>query len=227
MDQRIAIDSNPGRSRSEPVGEWRTFLARTLRHPRIVGAIAPSSLALARAMLRAAAPLEGPILELGAGTGVFSRALLQAGVPAGALHIVERLPEFAAELRAGLPGVRVLEADAATLLPAHFTEQPALVLSGLPLRAMGEAQIEAILRAVLGCCRPDLRFVQFSYGLRCPVPASIRVRLGLRAERLRWVPLNLPPAWVWRLQREAAPDACPQEPAACGSRSASLRANAG
>lgn len=180
--------------------EWTRFLARTLRHPRIVGAVAPSSAALARAMLRAAAPLEGPVLELGAGTGVFSRALLQAGVPVQALHIVERLPEFAAELRARLPQVRVLESDAAALLPTQFAEPPALVVSGLPLRAMHETQIEAILSAVLGCCRPDLRFVQFSYGLRCPVPASILARVGLRAERLRWVPLNLPPAWVWRLR---------------------------
>ncbi|MFN7782004.1 MAG: class I SAM-dependent methyltransferase [Lysobacterales bacterium] len=180
--------------------EWTRFLARTLRHPRIVGAVAPSSATLARAMLRAAAPLEGPVLELGAGTGVFSRALLQAGVPVQALHIVERLPEFAAELRARLPQVRVLESDAAALLPTQFPEPPALVVSGLPLRAMHETQIEAILSAVLGCCRPDLRFVQFSYGLRCPVPASILARVGLRAERLRWVPLNLPPAWVWRLR---------------------------
>lgn len=149
-------------------------------------------------------PLQGAMLELGAGTGVFSRSLLRAGLAPESLYVVERLPEFAAGLRAQLPGVQMLEFDAAQLRPAHFAEPPAVVLSGLPLRAMDQAQIETILRAVLACCRLDLRFVQFSYGWRCPVPASIRARLGLRAERLRWVPLNLPPAWVWRLQRDAA-----------------------
>lgn len=203
MDPHNALCANDHRARMGTTGEWRAFLARMLRHPRIVGAIAPSSPALATAMLGAAQPFEGPVLELGAGTGVFSRALLRAGLAPRELYVVERLPEFAARLRAQLPEVQVLELDAAQLRPAHFAHAPATVLSGLPLRAMGEAQIEGILRAVLDCCRPDLRFVQFSYGWRCPVPASIRARLGLRAERLRWVPWNLPPAWVWQLEREA------------------------
>lgn len=204
MDQHSALCANDLRARMGATGEWRAFLTRMLRHPRIVGAVAPSSPALAAAMLSAAQPLEGPVLELGAGTGVFTRALLRAGVAPRELQVVERLPEFAAHLRAQLPAVQVLELDAVQLRPAHFAEPPAVVLSGLPLRAMDQAQIEAILRAVIDCCRPDLRFVQFSYGWRCPVPASLRACLGLRAERLRWVPLNLPPAWVWRLQRDAA-----------------------
>lgn len=206
MDQHAArCATEEGRRLPTRVkGEWRAFLARMLRHPRIVGAIAPSSEALARAMLRAAMPLQGAMLELGAGTGVFSRSLLRAGLAPEALYVVERLPEFAAALRSQLPAVQVMELDAAELQPAQFTHAPVTVVSGLPLRAMSETQVEAILRAVLDCCRPDLRFVQFSYGWRCPVPASIRARLGLRAERMRWVPWNLPPAWVWRLQRDAA-----------------------
>lgn len=182
-------------------GEWRAFLARMLRHPRIVGAVAPSSEALARAMLRAAMPLQGALLELGAGTGVFSRALLRAGLAPEALCVVERLPEFAQALSARLPGVQVLALDAAELQPAQFAQAPVTVVSGLPLRAMRESQVEAILRAVLAVCSEDVRIVQFSYGLRCPVPAAIRQRLGLHAQRVRWVAANLPPAFVWRLQR--------------------------
>ncbi|MCG6117055.1 MAG: phospholipid methyltransferase [Aquimonas sp.] len=196
-----AADVDGVRTASEPAGEWRAFLARMLRHPRTVGAIAPSSEALAQAMLQAAQPLAGPVLELGAGTGVFSRALLRAGLAPGALYVVERLPEFAAALSAQLPGVQVLALDAAELKPALFAQAPGTVISGLPLRAMRETQVEAILRAVLAVCREDACIVQFSYGLRCPVSSALRARLGLRAERMRWVPINLPPAWVWRLQR--------------------------
>lgn len=200
QDSHSAVDAYASRPTSA-VGEWCRFLSPYIRHPRIVGAIAPSSAALARAMLKAAAPLQGPVLELGGGTGVFSRALLQAGLAPGALHIVERLPEFAHVLRAQLPDTQVLELDAAQLHASLFTHPPAIVLSGLPLRAMADVQVEAILRAVLGCCRQDVRIVQFSYGLRCPVPAALRARLGLQAQRLAWVAANLPPAWVWRLQR--------------------------
>lgn len=204
QDSRSTLGAN-GDHPTSVVGEWRRFLAPYLRHPRIVGAIAPSSAALARAMLKAAAPLQGPVLELGGGTGVFSRALLQAGLAPEALHIVERLPEFARTLRAQLPDTRVLELDAAQLHTSLFTHPPAIVLSGLPLRAMADAQVETILRAVLGCCRQDVRIVQFSYGLRCPVPTTLRARLGLQAQRLAWVAANLPPAWVWRLQRSGLP----------------------
>lgn len=193
----IATPPLPG-----PAGEWRAFLARMLRHPRTVGAVAPSSPALARAMIEAALPLHEPVLELGAGTGVFSRALLRAGVEPARLHAVECLPEFAAALRSQLAGVRVLEVDGAALTRDHFAQPPATVISGLPLRAMSADRIEAILRAVLACCRADVRIVQFSYGLRCPVPQALRERLGLQATRMGWVAANLPPAWVWRLQRD-------------------------
>lgn len=193
------VDCAP--SYSHVGGEWGAFLARMLRHPRIVGAIAPSSEALAQAMLRAATPLRGPVLELGAGTGVFSRALLRAGLTPEALYVVERLPDFAAALRIQLPKVQVLALDAAELQPAQFAQAPQTVVSGLPLRAMSGPQVEAILRAILAVCSEDVRIVQFSYGLRCPVTSAVRARLGLDAQRVRWVAANLPPAFVWRLQR--------------------------
>lgn len=205
MDQHTARCANEESAHlpSRAAGEWRAFLARMLRHPRIVGAIAPSSEALAQAMLRASMPLLGPVLELGAGTGVFSRALLRAGLAPEALHVVERLPEFAAALRAQLPAVQVLELDAAELQPAQFDEPPTLVVSGLPLRAMSETQVEAILRTVMAVSSEEVRIVQFSYGLRCPVPSAVRSRLGLHAQRVCWVAANLPPAFVWRLKRTA------------------------
>lgn len=203
MDQHTARCATVESERlpTRVTGEWRAFLARMLRHPRIVGAIAPSSEALAQAMRRAAMPLQRAVLELGAGTGVFSRTLLRAGLAPESLYLVERLPEFAAALRAQLPAVQVLELDAAELQPAQFAHAPATVVSGLPLRAMSETQVEAILRAVLAVCSEDLRIVQFSYGLRCPVPSVVRARLGLHAQRVCWVAANLPPAFVWRLQR--------------------------
>ncbi len=203
MDRLAARCANADCAPSHPhgVSDWGAFLARMLRHPRIVGAIAPSSEALAQAMLHAATPLRGPVLELGAGTGVFSRALLRAGLAPEALCVVERLPEFAQALRVRLPGVQVLALDAAELQPAQFAQAPVTVVSGLPLRAMRESQVEAILRTVLAVCSEDVRIVQFSYGLRCPVSSAVRSRLGLHAQRVRWVAVNLPPAFVWRLQR--------------------------
>ncbi len=185
-----------------PTADLLSFLRRWLAAPRTVGAIAPSSRALARAMCAAAGPLDGPVLELGAGTGVFTRALVEAGVDPAALVLVERLPAFAALLRARWPQARVIEGDAGALTADALPAPPAVVLSGLPLRAMPAAQVERIVAAVLACSAPALRLVQFTYGLRCPVAAPLRRRLGLRARRVAFVAGNLPPAWVWVLQRE-------------------------
>lgn len=183
------------------------FLRRWLTAPRTVGAIAPSSRALARAMCAAATPLHGPVLELGPGTGVFTRALVEAGVDPATLVLVERLPAFAAMLRARWPQARVIEGDAGALRRDDLPAAPCTVVSGLPLRAMPAAQVERILAAVLACSAPAVRLVQFTYGLRCPVAAPLRRRLGLRARRVAFVAGNLPPAWVWVLQRVEAVDA--------------------
>jgi phospholipid N-methyltransferase len=184
--------------------EWLQFFRRWLQAPFVVGAIAPSGRALARAMVEAAAPLAPPVLELGAGTGAFTRALFDAGLPLDALHAVERLPAFARRLRRAHPGLHVIEADAADLTSQHLPHAVGCIVSGLPLRAMPEARIEHILRAALARARPDASVVQFSYGWRCPVSAALRARLGLDAERVAWIARNLPPASVWRLQRSGA-----------------------
>lgn len=182
--------------------DLRAFVGQCWRQPRTIGAIAPSGAALARAMIAAAGPLDGPVLELGGGTGVFSRALLTAGLQAQALTIVECAPEFAALLRDRVPGARVLACDAATLTPAQFPEPPTCIVSGLPLRAMAGDVVEKIVTAAFDCAAPDARMVQFSYDPRCPLPRATRRLLRLSALRSAWIWRNLPPAWVWRIDRE-------------------------
>jgi phospholipid N-methyltransferase len=184
------------------ISDLQVFLNRWLHQPRTVGAIAPSSAALARAMVTTAQPFDGPVLELGAGTGVFTAALLAAGVAPAALTLVECVPEFAALLRHRAPGARILACDARQLVPAQFTTAPTCIVSGLPLRAMSASVVDEIVSAAFDCAAPDACMVQFTYGLRCPVPESTLRSLGLSADRTAWVWRNLPPAWVWRFDRD-------------------------
>jgi phosphatidylethanolamine/phosphatidyl-N-methylethanolamine N-methyltransferase len=195
-------------ARSPAADAW-LFLRRWLRQPLTVGAVAPSSPWLARAMVCAAQPIEGPVLELGPGTGVFTRALLEAGTGLDAICAVERVPTFAAKLGERFPGLKVIEGDAAALTPAAFEHPFARIVSGLPLRAMRESQIERILEAAFACARADARMVQFSYGLRSPIPRRVAEGLDLRARRVAWVARNLPPASVWVVERESPALALP------------------
>ncbi|MGH8597512.1 MAG: phospholipid methyltransferase, partial [Gammaproteobacteria bacterium] len=56
-----------------------TFFRSLIADPRRVAAIAPSSPALANAITAEITPISAPVIELGPGTGVFTRALLARG----------------------------------------------------------------------------------------------------------------------------------------------------
>ncbi len=179
------------------------FLRAGLRDPRRVGAVAPSGRALARLITSEIADHTGPVIELGAGTGVFTRALLERGVPERQLVLVEAHPDFARLLQQRFPAARVLAMEAGQLARVDPFEgrTAGSVVSGLPLLSMPRREIMRILRGSFRRLRSGGAFYQFTYGPMCPVPGAILKRLGLRAERIGWVATNLPPASVYRIER--------------------------
>lgn len=179
------------------------FFRSWLADPKRVASVVPSSAALARAMTREITAQTGPVLELGPGTGVFTRALLDRGVAETALTLIEFDPAFAAMLRTRFPKARVLRMDAARLSRrALFADAPAgAVISGLPFLSMSPRKVMGVLHGAFSCLRPDGAFYQFTYGPSCPVPDVILERLGLRAVRIGRTLRNIPPATVYRLSR--------------------------
>lgn len=179
------------------------FLRSWLTKPLEVAAIAPSSTRLAAAMTTEIGRYTGDVLELGPGTGIFTRALLQNGLRQDQLVLVERNPAFAALLRCRFPEATLIEGDAQHLrLPR--TRKIGAAISGLPLLSMPRQAVRDILEAVFRHLADDGCLFQFTYGPRCPVPAALLEILRLEASFLRWVPLNLPPASVYRLSRRRA-----------------------
>src|SRR5258707_12655085 len=86
----------------EPAGT-ALFLRRWWRRPFAMGAVVPSGRLLAEAMARTTlsvmAGRDGHVIELGAGTGEVTKALLAVGIAAERLALVERDQELAAFLR--------------------------------------------------------------------------------------------------------------------------------
>ena len=111
------------------------FFRRWLANPLQMGSIVPSSPSLCRLLVKHAATPDGLVLELGAGTGVISRALLDAGLPARRLVVVEIVPDMADHLRAVLPGARVEQGDARELptLLQDLDTRIGAVICGVPL----------------------------------------------------------------------------------------------
>jgi phosphatidylethanolamine/phosphatidyl-N-methylethanolamine N-methyltransferase len=194
----------------EPAGT-ALFLKRWLRRPLAMGAVVPSGRllgeAMARATLGAMAGRDGHVVELGAGAGHVTKALLAAGIPAERLALVERDPELAAFLRRHFSGPRVLEGDAARLprlLGTHGIDRIAAVVSSLPLLSLPADVVKGIVHGVFESLPRGAALVQFTYGPAPPVPRALRERLHLQASSGRRIWRNVPPAVVWTFTRPPA-----------------------
>jgi phosphatidylethanolamine/phosphatidyl-N-methylethanolamine N-methyltransferase len=176
------------------------FLGQLLRRPHQVVALAPSSRYLCAEMAAGIVPGAGPVIELGAGTGNITQAILARGVAPADLHSIEMNPEFCDRLRARFPGLNVhcMSAGDVGQLPVDKAQA---VVSGLPLLSMPLALQRDILGGTFARLRPDGTYVQFTYGPKPPVARPVREELGLDwrvSDKVWW---NLPPARVYRFFR--------------------------
>ena len=174
------------------------FFRRWLANPLQMGSIVPSSPALCKriAAQTKAAP-DQIVVELGAGTGVVSRALIDAGLAPDKLHVVEIVPEMAHHLRAALPGAQVIEGDARRLpylIPAQFHGKIGTVVVGIPLVLLPVAEQRRFINAIEAVA-PRQGFILYSYCVTSPLPWKTH---RLVAKREAWTPMNFPPASVWR-----------------------------
>jgi len=192
----------------DPVANRAMFFRRWLANPLQMGSIIPSSPALCARVVRHTrrAPDEF-VVELGAGTGVISAALLAGGMPPERLIVVEIVPAMAAHLRAVLPGVTVIEGDARDLkrlIPADWQGRIGTVVCGIPLVLLPKPMQASFITAIESVA-PRRGFLHYSYCATSPLPARAH---GLIGKREAWTPLNFPPASVWRYtpaQRTAKP----------------------
>ena len=75
------------------------------------------------------------------------------------------------------------------------------VVSSLGFLSMPPILVEQIVAAAFACLPSDGVLVQFTYGPKCPVPQTTLNRLGLKARRVDFTLMNLPPASVYVLRR--------------------------
>ncbi len=186
------------------LAEQLAFLKSWMADPLRIAAIAPSSQGLARLITNEVTARHAPVLELGAGTGVFTRQLILRGIPESKLAVIEYMEAFAVELKRMHPAARVLQMDASDLEDVElFGEQKVgAVISGLPLLSFPPHATTAILRGAFAHLHESGGFFQFTYGPRCPVSKRVLESLGLQAERIGWCLANLPPAAVYRITRK-------------------------
>jgi phosphatidylethanolamine/phosphatidyl-N-methylethanolamine N-methyltransferase len=187
-----------------------SFITQFLKQPKTIGAIAPSSRALAREIVSEInLPAAATIVEYGPGTGSFTREILARKHPTARYCAVERNPKMAEVFRKRFPSVHLFE-DSVENLPGLLgsigVSKADCIVSGLPWAAFSPELQDKLLAATLAVLPAGGRFATFAYlqGLLLPSGKRFRKKLnehfsGVTKSRVVWG--NLPPAFVYRCQR--------------------------
>jgi len=171
------------------------FLRALIARPKSIGAIAPSSPALAEAIARQIDPALGPVLEVGPGTGVITEAILARGVLPDCLTLLEYDEDMAQHLAVRYRRARVVQGDAFDLDRALGMNHASLfgaIVSGVPLLNHSIPRRQAFMQGLLKRLMPGAPLIQFSYGANAPVPPLP----GYSVARTAMVFANIPPAKV-------------------------------
>lgn len=177
------------------------FLREYIKNPRQIGAITPSSRWLVQALLTAA-PVEQAqvVVELGAGTGVVTDAILKRLPANGRLFVFENEPLFLHALQQRVHDERVTwcgdsAIHLAQVLQDHTIVAADRIISELPFNAFDPAVRAGIMRAICNSMNSNSIFVTFQY---TPLQNKLFRTWFTRSCISSIVWLNLPPAAVYQ-----------------------------
>jgi phospholipid N-methyltransferase len=174
------------------------FLAPLLLHPRRVGAVCPSGQPLARRMAALIPDAPGLVVEIGAGTGAVTRAILDRGIGRDRLLVIEYSPFFCRLLRDRFPGLTIIQGDAADLASYLPEGTPiSAIVSSLPLMSLPESARAGAIAQILSAVRNSGCIIQFTYALWKVSPFLLA---GCRSDTRAIILRNLPPARVERFR---------------------------
>ena len=199
------MGENQRKSLAQRFDEELRFFKGWIDKPRAVGSIIPTSSVTSRRMASVINPHSGlPVLELGPGTGVITKAILETGLPPEKLFTVEFSEDFVEHLRRDFPRVNVIQGDAFNLdetLGEHRDLTFDAIVSGVPLLNFPVPQRVAYVEDLLNRIPAGRPIVQLTYGPKSPVPPG---KGNYTVEHFDFIIRNLPPTQLWIYRRPRA-----------------------
>jgi phospholipid N-methyltransferase len=183
------------------------FLSSFLRHPIATGAIAPSSVHLAREMVNWIDWNQvDTCVEFGPGTGAFTPSILSSMNDGTHFFTVELNAEFAATMAQKFPDVDTLcrsVADIDAICDERRVSKVDCVICGLPWAAFSSELQHTLMDALLSRISENGYFCTFAYLQGTMLPAGMRFNRLLHesfstVQRSGTVWRNLPPAFVYQ-----------------------------
>ena len=176
------------------------FFKRFISAPSQIGSVTPSSKYLMHEMLNKISWSEcESIVELGAGTGVFTGKIAEKMV-SGRLFVFEIDEKLRGMIKANQKYNKKLEVSIhsnAEELPETIEsfglQKVDCILSSLPFTALPHKMTDNILNAVTKCLKPDGKFVAYQYS------QIMKKEFEKRFEfvKISFVLRNIPPAFVY------------------------------
>jgi len=198
--------------------EFGYFFTSFIKNPATVGSVMPSSPALAEEIIRYIDTKKRAvkILEVGAGTGVFTQEIAKKMGPDDHLDIIEIDPSLCAMLEVKFIEYKNITVHCMSILDWHPPYVYDFIVSGLPFNAFKADFVDEILKTYITLIKPGGILSYFEY-----IVASDIKKLFLKGEEKRdylknlaltsqfikdfffdidMVFLNIPPTYVYHLK---------------------------
>lgn len=186
------------------------FITSFLKNPREIGAIAPSSKGLAN-LITDTANLKNKkcVVELGSGTGIFTKEILNKINPNCLFYSLEINQKFVKETRNNCPTAIVYHASALNIqkyLSMHNKTNCDCVISGLPWAIFKKEETKKILDQTYKSLKDGGEFLTFAYLPGNLLPCGIAFKRQLNEKfssvnKTKIIWKNLPPAFIYHCKK--------------------------
>ncbi len=182
------------------------FLREYATTPGLIGAVAPSTKALATVMCDALEVRKAnAVVEYGPGTGALTDVVIDQLKPGAKFFAIEHNERFVDIMRERRPDVKIFHDTAEnveSLCKQEGMNEVDCVVSGLPFSSFPDALQLSLTEGTTSVLRPGGRFATFAYWTGVYLPAGQRFKRLIESKyakvtRTKTVLHNIPPAFVY------------------------------
>lgn len=172
------------------------FIKQYIKHPKEIGSLIPSSESLSKMMTASIIGNGDTLIELGAGTGVFTKHI-KLKFSNHKLYVFEKNTNFHENLlKINNIDLYCNALDMTKIIDIN-QNKVSDVISGLPLRSIDNEISNVILSHAFYLLINGGQFIQFTYGFKSPINNDFLKEHNMVLDKKIYVINNIPPATIY------------------------------